>query len=455
MNALRGNNVVKVNRSSPVEHPLSWYTSFPAVNRRAVVLSSIIFLVMVIAPSGHCQIYLDLDKPTVAKMPVAVPDLLSSQPGPLNGHELAGIIKNDLYLTGLFRYVETISPPAGTPSGEPDFDAWSQAGAQALITGHFQVNGDQFVAELRLYEVALKKMLLGKRFTGSTRDHRQIMHKFADHVMAQLHTIPGCFSTRIAFVDASSSREILSMDFDGHDLRQMTRTGTLNLSPEWSPDLTNMLFTSYLNRNPDLWLLDLSTLKSFPISSRPGINASARYSPDGRSIALSSNVKGIPKVITINPQGQIIKVLTTGRGNDISPTWSPDGSAIAYVSDQAGTPQIYVIPAEGGQPKRLTLSGNYNTDPDWSPRGDLLVFTSRIDGRFQICTMRTDGKDFRALTKKGSNEDPAWSPDGRMIAFSSNRDGKKLIYIMDASGEIQVPVSPISGKAPAWSRNSR
>jgi TolB protein len=85
----------------------------------------------------------------------------------------------------------------------------------------------------------------------------------------------------------------------------------------------------------------------------------------------------------------------------------------------------------------------------------LLAFTSRIDGRFQICTMRTNGEDFRVLTNRGSNEEPAWSPDGRMIAFSSNRDGRKMIYLMDASGEIQVPVSPIPGKTPAWSRNFR
>jgi TolB protein len=148
-------------------------------------------------------------------------------------------------------------------------------------------------------------------------------------------------------------------------------------------------------------------------------------------------------------------MLTSGRGNDISPTWSPDGSAIAYVSDQAGTPQIYIMPVNGGEPRRLTLQGNYNTDPKWSPRGDLLAFTARIEGRFQICTVRMDGTDWRVLTRSGSNQDPAWSPDGRMIAFQSNRDGKKLIYVMDARGETQVPVSPVTGKAPAWSRTGR
>ncbi|MBM3299553.1 MAG: PD40 domain-containing protein, partial [Deltaproteobacteria bacterium] len=116
-----------------------------------------------------------------------------------------------------------------------------------------------------------------------------------------------------------------------------------------------------------------------------------------------------------------------------------------------GAPQIYSISANGGQPNRLTFSTNYNTDPDWSPRGDRLAFTTRIEGRFQICSIRPDGSDLRVLTTQGSNQDPAWSPDGRMIAFSSDRRGRREIFVMDARGEIQMPVSPIPGKAPAWS----
>ena len=134
-------------------------------------------------------------------------------------------------------------------------------------------------------------------------------------------------------------------------------------------------------------------------------------------------------------------------------TWSPDQSAIAYVSDRAGTPQIYVVPLNGGPPRRLTFETNYNTDPDWSPGGDLIAFTVRIEGRFQICTIRTDGTDFRVLTDRGSNTSPAWSPDGRMIAFSSTRDGMSRIYVTDVLGRIQVPVSPIAGTSPAWSKN--
>ncbi len=403
----------------------------------------------------HSQMVIDLNNPNLAKMPIAVPDFMGNPVGPATGQGLAAILRRDLRFTGLFNILPISPAVAQTPDGEPNFEACAQAGAQAVVSGRFQINENGIVFEGKLFDVALRKMELGKRFTARFEDHRQLVHRFGDRIMEALTGQPGCFTSRIAFVGDTPPKEIFGMDFDGNDLRQVTRTGSINLSPEWSPDGRNIIFTSYVNRNPDVWLLDLSTLNLRPVSARPGLNASARYSPSGDFIALSMSFQGSPKIFIINTQGHIINRLTTGIGNDISPTWSPDGSTIAYVSDHAGTPQIYTIPAQGGPARRLTLEGNYNTDPKWSRLGDLLAFTARVQGRFQICTIRPDGTDLRVLTSSGSNQDPAWSPDGRMIAFSSDRTGRRLIYLMDSRGEVQEAVSSIPGKSPAWSHTSR
>lgn len=436
--------------------------SFDAVAaklRRSWVRCESLLLVLValgvFAFSAEAKLLIDVENPSLAPMKVAVPDFASGPSGQVNGRELANILRNDLSLTGLFHFVEMPRSAGDVPYGEPDFQALSQTGAQALILASVTAQGDEMILEGRVYDVTLRKMELGKRFSGKARDQRVMVHTFGDRILEKLTGTRGCFTTSIAFVSAAKEREICIMDFDGHNLRQVTRTGSINLSPDWSPDGRKILFTSYQNGKPDLWFVELSNSRQGIVSSRPGINASARYSPDGGMIALSMNNEGIPKIFVITPQGDIIKRLTSGRGNDISPTWSPDRSAIAYVSDQAGTPQIYVAPVNGGQARRLTFDTKYNTDPDWSPRGDLLAFTGRIEGRLQICTIRTDGTDFRVLTERGSNQVPAWSPDGRMIAFSSNRDGTNRIYVMDMRGTVQAPVSPIPGKAPAWSLTGR
>lgn len=404
--------------------------------------------------TAYAKLLIDVDNPNLTKMPVAVVDFVSESGGPVSGKDLAAIVKNDLFITGMFQIVECPASSALASGLEPNFDYLAQAGVQAIITGTFQVQGDQLTVEARLYDVGLRKLEMGKRYTARVADHRKMIHLFDDRVLEKLTGVQGCFSSKIAFVGDSQTRELYSMDYDGHNLQQLTRNGTINLSPDWAPDGNSILFTSYLNRNPDLWSLNLSNMKVMPISTRSGLNASGRFSPDGNFIALSMSVKSIPKIFIINAQGNILKQLTNGLGNDISPSWSPDSMAIAHVSDQAGAPQIYVSPVNGGDPRRLTFTSNYNTDPDWSPRGDMIAFTARIDGRFQVCVIRVDGSDFKVLTTQGSNQEPSWSPDGRLIAFTSNRDGAKRIYIMDAKGSIQIPVSPVTGKSPAWSRNN-
>ncbi|MEW6351347.1 MAG: Tol-Pal system beta propeller repeat protein TolB [Thermodesulfobacteriota bacterium] len=412
--------------------------------------------VLWLVPAGvEARLVIPLDTPKVGRMPIGIPDFKVSGEASVDGRAMAMILRNDLYMTGLFEIVENAPTPSGTSTDEPDFDAWAKAGVQTLVTGTVAVTGNELIFDGRLYHVTLRKLEMGKRFRCRVPDHRLAIHRFGDRIMEKLTDLVGSFCTQIAFVAASKPGEIYVMDFDGHNLRQATRTGTINLSPRWSPDGRGILFTSYLNRNPDLWFQGLQSGKLHLVSGRKGLNASGRYSPDGRSIAASLSVEGIPKIFLLTPEGHIMNKLTHGRGNDISPTWSPDGSTLAYVSDQAGTPHIYTIPSQGGQPRRLTFQSNYNTDPDWSPMGDMLAFTARIGGRFQICTMRTDGTGFRVLTDKGSNQTPTWSPDGRMIAFSSDRDGTGRIYVMDGGGEVQTPVSPIAGKSPAWSRTSR
>ncbi len=419
---------------------------------RPVIFTVLFLLPLLVVTPSSAKLIIDLDGPSIARMPIVVAEFIGEGALPLSGRELSDVVKNDLYLTGLFQIAESnnIGPPISFD--DPDLDVLSRSGVQALISGKFTVSGDKLTLEVKLYDAALKKMEVGKRFTGRISDYRKMLHRFDDLVMEKLTGILGCFSTKIAFVSSAEFREINIMDYDGHSLRQITGTGTINLSPDWSPDSRTILLTSYLNANPDLFMLDLKTLQLSPVSSRPGINASARYSPDGKFIALSMSINKIPHIFIITPQGSIVKQLTNGRGNDISPTWSPDGSHIGYVSDQAGSPQIYICPVDSGQPRRLTFSVNYATEPDWSPNGDRLVFSAKVEGRFQICSIKTDGTNFTILTDKGSNQDPAWSPDGRMIAFSSDKSGKRLIYIMDARGSIQVPVSSVPGKAPAWSR---
>ena len=109
--------------------------------------------------------------------------------------------------------------------------------------------------------------------------------------------------------------------------------------------------------------------------------------------------------------------VTSSPGLDIFPSLSPDGSSIAYSSDQNGSFEIYVKSlTPGGREIQLTSDGGENLEPAWSPDGKLIAYYSHKRGG--IWLIPALGGAARQLTDFGSR--PAWSPDGSKIAFQSD-----------------------------------
>ncbi len=127
-------------------------------SRGPLISALVVFLCFLIAQVSYAKLIIDLDSPSLAKLPVAVPDFSSDESGPLSGRELATILKNDLELTGLFQIIDNSPFPILTSDGRPDFESCSRAGAQAVVTGKFQFSNGQAAFEGRSYDVALKKM---------------------------------------------------------------------------------------------------------------------------------------------------------------------------------------------------------------------------------------------------------------------------------------------------------
>ncbi|MCS6885780.1 MAG: protein kinase [Acidobacteriota bacterium] len=109
--------------------------------------------------------------------------------------------------------------------------------------------------------------------------------------------------------------------------------------------------------------------------------------------------------------------LTNSLGLDIYPTFSPDGKSIAYSSDRSGAFEIYIKQlVAGGKEFQLTNDGHQNLQPAWSPDGEKIAYhCSKQSGIWLIPSL---GGPARQLTDFGSK--PAWSPDGTYIAFQSD-----------------------------------
>ncbi len=211
--------------------------------------------------------------------------------------------------------------------------------------------------------------------------------------------------------------------------------------------------------------------------------ADPRISPDGRRVAYQvssideekNEYRGAIWVTALDGSGEPRK-FSSGERRDGGARWSPDGRWLAFTSNRGDdkTPsQLYVIPAEGGEARRLTDAKEGVDEVVWSPDSTRLAYSMRVrddayeeedekkrkprrltrllykldnvgwttDRRKHLFVVELDGGEPRQLTD-GDCEDsePAWSPDGKRIAFTSLRGERwdteliDRLYVVDANG---------------------
>ena len=408
--------------------------------------------------------YIDIRNPFLRKIPLAVP-LFKNDNEDASARRFsdssANLLASSLEFTGYFKLLDRSAflfdpQKDGVLTPQINYSNWTVIGAELLITGLYKEAGGKITMELRLFDTFKARRIIGKKYSGTKADQRQMIHRFCSEVIKYLTGHRGVFGSKIAFVSTGSgNKEIYSCAFDGYNPQQVTRNRSISLFPAWSDDGQYLAYTSYKNGKPDLFVKNLSEMQETSIN-RKGLNITPAWVPGKFELAATLSFSGDQEIYLLTGSGKVIKRLTNIRGIDLSPTWSPDGKKLAFVSNRSGSPQIYVQDLTSGRVRRLTYEGSYNTQPNWSPRGDKIAFSSVVDGRRNIVVMGLDGQGQLQLTHEaGDNEAPSWSPDGSLIAFSSNREGPFRIYVMTAFGTDQRRLLVMKGEQtnPKWSMN--
>src|SRR5690242_14932419 len=108
-----------------------------------------------------------------------------------------------------------------------------------------------------------------------------------------------------------------------------------------------------------------------------------------------------------SPQTPVLKYLTYS-GHDYSPATSPDGKTIAFTSDRDGRPRIWLKALAGGAEK--ALSAGPDDYARFSPDGATLLF-SRTEGSLtSLYKMPIAGGEAVKMAEDVMDGD--WSPDG-------------------------------------------
>jgi len=419
-----------------------------------LVRGTLSVLILFLSVSAYARIYIPIDQPSDQKFPIAVCNLTGGGPS----KDIPDIIRHDLELSGYFNVLplnafQNQAEREGITADSIRFSYWTSIEAQALVKGSVESQGGKYVATLRVFDPYIQEMLVGKQYTFTKKELREVAHRFSDEIMEALTGIRGVFNTKIAYtvVTRRGGKDIYIMDMDGENNARVTDLKSITLSPAWSPDGTTLAFTSYTRGSPDLYTINTNGKGIKQLVGGKGAKITPSWAPDGSRIAFSSSMTGDSDIYIISPTSSKATQITKAHGIDIAPTWSPDGGVIIFSSDRVGGLHIYRMSASGGESTRLTFVGYQNDMPNWSPMGDKVAFAGRDMGTFDIFLMNPDGSNIQRLTVgTGSNEHPSWSPDGRFVVFSSTRSGEPAIYLMRADGSNQTRISKGNGMLPEW-----
>ena len=376
---------------------------------------------------------------------------------------------NDLSSAGIFDMVSKSFYPLqvpGTPQ-EVNASAWANEPPKAgmLAFGNLDAAQQDIAVQGWLVDVnnASTPPVLAKQYRekASEESARKIAHEFANEIIMRLGGgVNGITDTKIYFIsNRTGHKEVWQMDYDGNGQQDITKQGSIALSPRISPDNSRLAYTSFAKGGVDIAMYSLELNRAVTFPRFGGTNLSPAWSSDGTKLAFSSSRTGDPEIYIVDASGQNMKRVTAFKGPDVSPVWNPKtNSQIAWVSGRTGLPQIYMMDADGTNVQRLTDQG-YAVSPSWSPNGQYLAFAwirhygPGAPGNQDIYVMDIASKRFVQLTHDaGRNDFPSWSPDNRHIVFQSDRRGRWQIYSMLADGTQQRELTQ-SGEntQPNWS----
>ena len=435
--------------------------------KRAAML--ILAVVAMAAPAAAQErLRVDITGGIAAPMPIAIPPMptpnaVGTAAGNTAdlGRQVAEVVTNDLKNSGLFSPLPpgSLRPVSYPEVTSPNFAYWSGSGAQALVQGFVQANGDgSLTVGCYLYDVFARTELDRQGFVVTPQYWRRAAHKCADTVYTRLTGEGPYFDSRVVYVSetgpkANRIKRLAIMDQDGANHRFLTNGQSTVLTPRFAPNMQTITYMSYDGDRPRVYIYDIGSGRQRLLVNQPHMTFAPRFSPDGRYVVFSMSVGGNTDIYRVPASGGAPQRLTNAPGIDTGGSYSPDGSQIVFESDRGGSQQLYVMNADGSNQRRISFGGGRYATPVWSPRGDMIAFT-KIGGGFRIGVMSPNGSGERILTDAWQDEGPTWSPNGRVIMFfrTAQGSGRTDLWSVDLTGvnERQIP-TPLDGSDPAWS----
>jgi Tol biopolymer transport system component/imidazolonepropionase-like amidohydrolase len=233
------------------------------------------------------------------------------------------------------------------------------------------------------------------------------------------------------------------------------------MSLDVSPDGSTIVFDLL----GDLYTMPASGGTATAISKGPAYDHHPRFSPDGTTIAFTTDENGIENLWLCDRDGRNRRELTAEKVAAVrSASWTPDGTyLLARREDQskAGLPpnELWLFHRYGGAGVKVTAADDIDSaaGPVTSRDGRYFYFAAR-KGRFSytqdltagvwqvVRYDRRTGESVNVTSGMGGGARPQLAPDGRTLVFVSRRDADSVLVARDlTSGRERVLVRPLGG----------
>ena len=232
-----------------------------------------------------------------------------------------------------------------------------------------------------------------------------------------------------AFGAGRESSDLWVTDIDAGTTRRLTDGDADANDPQWSGDGGSIAYSASAPGGKDVMLSPLTGAAARVLASRPGTQFPSDWRRDGSALLVTEMVGDTHDVLVQPADGSPAVSYAATAADETAARFSPDGRWVAYTSDASGRPEVYLdsYPRRG---QRVRVSSGGGVHPVW--RGDGRELYYWRDGALVAVQLgATTGSLppsrvsqtvlFRARYEVGVNTMYDVSPDGQRFVIVQQR----------------------------------